>query len=265
MTFNKKEKFLFIAKYTLFFAFILPIIQATQLYMLFNIVDFILLIMPVVVGVIVGTLVGSYRYNNLEYILKLKHTQYSLEEQVSLQTQELEEKNLVLEKMAKTDPLAKLGNRVLMKEVLELEYTKVSKDYEYISIMMIDIDNFKAYNDFYGHLKGDEVLEFFGKYFLENAQKHNYVPIRFGGEEFCIILSDCNKESAMKNANIILQDIRNENIMHEKSDVADYVTVSIGIQTTNEIQSYENCAVINDADKALYNVKISGRNNFQIF
>ena len=263
MTFTKQNKFIFIAKHTFFFILLLPLIQATQLYVLFNIIDLILLIMPVTVGSIVGTLVGVYRYKNLEHISKLKYIQYSLEEQVMLQTQELEEKNLVLEKMAKTDSLTKLGNRVLMKEVLEAEYAKVSKEYQYISVMMIDIDYFKRYNDFYGHIKGDEVLAHLGNYFLENSKKYNYTPIRFGGEEFCIILPDCDKECAGKNAQIIIQDIQKAKILHDKSEVSKYITMSIGIHTTNNIQSYESCTLINDADKALYSVKENGRNNYE--
>ena len=128
-----------------------------------------------------------------------------------------------------------------------------------ISVLMIDVDYFKLYNDNYGHQKGDEVLKCVAK-ILENSCRENDMVFRYGGEEFCVILKDMLKEESIIFVKRIKENISQENIKHEYSTVNDYITVSIGISS---VYSKENLKdAINSADKALYISKENGRNKY---
>ena len=244
-----------IFKHTLFFAILLPVIQGTQLYFLFDILNPILLIMPIVMGSITGYLVGYYKYHVYLQIKELEDVKNGLEEQVQEQTKELHELLLL-------DPLTGLGNRLKLKEVLSHEVERIGKEYENISFLMIDIDYFKKYNDFYGHLLGDDVLKHLGNFFKTKMLKTQNSVIRFGGEEFIVILPDSDVENSLKVAEYLVRGVRELNIEHEKSDIDKKITISVGIHTTSNITLVENSEYIKQADKALYLAKEQGRNIF---
>ena len=256
------NKIITILKHTLLLAILLPIIQATQLYILFDILNPILLIMPVVMGTILGTLVGYYRYRVSVQIKELEKAKTTLEVQVEEKTQELKKKNSELQESLLIDPLTCLGNRLMLKAVLEEEQEKIGSEYEEFSIMMIDIDYFKNYNDFYGHLKGDDVLKELGQFLKNTIHNTKNSAIRFGGEEFLIILPDCGKEKSIEIANELLDGVRALKIQHKKSLVSEILTISIGIGTCNSIES-KNCRCMKDADLALYRAKENGRDCFE--
>ena len=261
MTHQQISKLVILAP-TLFFAVLLPLIQGTQLYVLFDMLNPILLIMPVVMGSLLGFFIGLFRYKMLLHIDELEKTQTALTEQVSLQTQELQEKNDKLEKILLLDPLTGLGNRLQLKKTLEFESQRIGVEYKELSIMMIDIDYFKKYNDFYGHLHGDEVLKSLGVFFKSKILDENIV-IRFGGEEFIIILPDCNKESSIVIAEELVNGVLGLNLEHKESEVSDKVTISMGIHTTSKIDITNSQSIyIRYADEALYLAKEQGRNRF---
>ncbi len=260
------QKYIIIIKYTLFFVILMPSIQATQLYFIFDFFKLNLLLMPTVMGTITGFLVGYYRQKTISTIMELKYIADDLNNQVNIQTKELQEKNNKLEKMAHTDALTGLGNRITLEDSLKKAYEKLGTDYTYFTLMMIDIDYFKNYNDFYGHLQGDEILKTMGKYFLEDSKTSGYNAIRFGGEEFCLIFLNCDKDNANQKAKNIINDIKNMKITHEKSDISDYITISIGIYTTdNSIEDSSPVTALIKADKALYTAKLQGRDRFISF
>ena len=252
-----------ILKYTLFLATLLPMIQGTQLYVLFGDFDPILLVMPVVMGTITGFLVGYNRYRVLLQIFELKNIQDNLKTQVKEQTKELQVKNEELNKALLMDPLTALGNRVKLKEVLTFEESRIGKEYLTVSVMMIDIDYFKKYNDYYGHLNGDKVLIELGKFFLFKEKGTENKTIRFGGEEFIVILPNTEREKAQKIAQEYLDGIMALNIEHLKSDITNKVTLSIGIHSSEKISMTEDCECLKRADKALYLAKEEGRNRFK--
>jgi len=254
---NKKATIL---KYTLFFAMLLPTIQGTQLYFLFNMFNPLLLIMPVVMGTITGFLVGYNRYKVLLQIFELKETRDALKIQVLEQTKELKEMNEALKQTVLLDPLTSLGNRLKLKEVLDREKKRIKQDYDFISFFMIDIDFFKKYNDYYGHLMGDEVLIALGKFFINNFKDTQVEVIRFGGEEFIVIVPNCDIDKSKLIAEELINGVKVLNIRHEKSEVSENVTLSIGIHTSNDI---EHCNCIQKADDALYRAKEQGRNCFR--
>jgi len=260
---RKINKNITIVKYTLFFATLLPMIQGTQLYVLFDIFNPVLLVMPVVMGTITGFLVGYNRYRVLLQISELKNIRDTLKEQVKEQTKELQKKNEALNKSLLIDPLTELGNRIKLKEILQFEEQRVGSEYDFVSLFMIDIDYFKKYNDYYGHLKGDDVLKQLGNFFLTKEKGTQNKTVRFGGEEFIVILPNCNVQRAKELAKEYIEDVAALNIEHNASDMYHKVTLSIGIHTSRKINISENCECIKKADDALYLAKEQGRNRFK--
>ena len=244
-----------IRKHILFLAILLPSIQGTQLYVLFDVFNPVLLVMPVVMGCITGYAVGFYRKRVFLQIQELEQVKNSLEFRVKEQTKELQELLLV-------DHLTGLGNRLKLKETMEFESTRIGVEYKYISLLMIDIDYFKYYNDFYGHLHGDEVLRRLGDFFNLQIEMSSATAIRFGGEEFIIILPDCDEAKSLEVAKSLLTGTLELAIEHEKSEISENITISIGIHTSDVINVTENCECIRKADEALYLAKEQGRNTF---
>jgi len=250
---NKKPN---IIKDTLFFALLLPLIQGTQLYFLFDLFNPGLLIMPIVMGSITGYLVGFYKREVFLQIQELENTKNSLEHQVQEQTKELQAMLLL-------DPLTGLGNRLKLKETLDIELERLGSEYKYISILMMDIDYFKYYNDFYGHLQGDNVLKSLASFLQESIDESQNSVIRFGGEEFMVILPDCDTVALQKIAQQLVEGTAALNIEHKKSKIAQCVTISVGAYCAESIE--DKSLFIKNADDALYRAKEQGRNRVTIY
>ncbi|MGE7997232.1 GGDEF domain-containing protein [Lysinibacillus sp. NPDC093190] len=171
----------------------------------------------------------------------------------------LAEKNNELSEQALRDTLTNLPNRRAFNNKL----TQIGQQLKpkSLSVMMIDIDFFKNLNDYYGHLQGDEALIKVAALVDEIAEKYNAFAARWGGEEFVIVSQHAAKFSEHV-CEEILEEVRNLNIRHERSKVADIVTVSIGMchaKISNSEQLRTCCEL---ADQALYTAKQNGRNNF---
>lgn len=166
--------------------------------------------------------------------------------------------NKELEEISIKDPLTNVYNKRHFYNVLE----KFSQEQKYITFIMIDIDYFKAFNDNYGHLKGDEVLIKVSK-ILENTFSEDYV-FRYGGEEFAIV-SEGNLKETLLSISILRDKLYKANIKHEFSEASDRVTLSIGIKC-GKIASKEDVEqIITDADERLYKSKTNGRNRYTCF
>ncbi len=168
------------------------------------------------------------------------------------QKAELEEVNRKLEAMATTDGLTSLKNQRAFQERLEVEYQRAARYKTPLSLLLMDIDHFKAYNDSFGHPAGDEMLQLVASLLLENARNSDFVA-RYGGEEFVIILPNTAKEGAL--------------IMAERFRIAidsaqwplRSVTSSIGVASLKaDVKSRAELVLL--ADKALYASKRNGRN-----
>ncbi|KOS62621.1 diguanylate cyclase [Lysinibacillus sp. FJAT-14222] len=172
----------------------------------------------------------------------------------------LAEKNNELSEQALRDTLTNLPNRRAFNNKLTQIGQQLSKP-KSISVMMIDIDFFKNFNDYYGHLQGDEALIKVAALLDEIAEKYNAFAARWGGEEFVIVSQHAAKFSEHV-CEEILEEVRNLNIRHERSKVADIVTVSIGMchVKISNIEHLKTCCKL--ADQALYTAKQNGRNNF---
>lgn len=176
---------------------------------------------------------------------------------------ELKKANQKLEKMALVDGLTGISNRRLFDKTLKKELKRARREKSNLALIMIDLDNFKAYNDTYGHQAGDECLKKAASILEENTKRATDFAARYGGEEFAVILPDTDKTGALKIAEDIRKGIIDLKIEHKNSDTSDYVTVSLGISTIKpekEITQELIKAFIEKADQALYQAKENGRN-----
>lgn len=180
--------------------------------------------------------------------------------------QEIVERKKAEEKLfqiSRHDSLTLLANRRCFDEVIQREWKRASRNKEVISLLMLDVDYFKMYNDTYGHQAGDECLNHIADILKRVAMRPIDLAARYGGEEFMLLLPDTENKGAQKVAEIIINDIRSLNIKHNQSQVADRVTVSIGVVTTMPNQKLESIEkLISLADEALYIAKDNGRNRF---
>jgi len=183
------------------------------------------------------------------------------EEQFQLLAFELEESNKKLLELSYVDQLTNIPNRRAYDERLTYEVQATKRSGEEFSFLLIDIDNFKEYNDIYGHTDGDIVL------FRVSNQIRSILPrktdfiARYGGEEIVVILSYTPLEEAQIIAKKILQCILDLNIEHSYSKFNQLLTVSIGVTSTKTC--IEN--VVDNADQALYKAKNNGRNRFEVY
>ena len=210
--------------------------------------------------------------NKIEFLARIKAALRLREEMKKRKKREkellktskkLKKANKKLEKMASMDGLTGLANRRLFDEVIEREMRRAKRKNNNISLIMADIDNFKAYNDNYGHQAGDECLKKVAKVIESSANRPADLAARYGGEEFAVILPDTENEGAIKVAEKIRKNLISLKIEHEKSDVADFVTLSLGVNSskiTEEVDENKIEEFIERADKALYEAKENGRN-----
>ncbi|TSI02519.1 GGDEF domain-containing protein [Lysinibacillus sp. BW-2-10] len=178
-------------------------------------------------------------------------------------TKKLREANRKLELQASLDPLTNLHNRRAYNEYLKGLQIKAKESPFYVSVIMIDVDCFKLYNDTYGHTEGDNVLVKIGEILNDLADEYNCLASRWGGEEFSLLLADKEEVVTKEICNKVKMRIEQLNIPHCQSMIADYVTVSMGACTTYITEPSEIYTCIKKADEALYNVKENGRNSFE--
>ncbi len=144
-----------------------------------------------------------------------------------------------------------------------MEARRASRLGSNLSIIMADIDNFKKFNDTYGHDTGDVVLTKVAKSIRDTLKRPVDFCARYGGEEFIIILPDTDPAGAAHVAGQILEQVRSLNIEHKHSDADDKVTIRLGIASQKNVPfNYED--IITNADKALYLAKLNGRNRFEV-
>jgi diguanylate cyclase (GGDEF)-like protein len=182
-----------------------------------------------------------------------------LEILVQKRASEIEEQRRMLEHMSLTDQLTKLPNRRNFDMRLDLEWRNAIRSKHVISLLMLDIDNFKDYNDKYGHQKGDEILCLISKAISQTLRRSTDFVARWGGEEFAILLPFTEAEGAIKVAEFIRANIENTKVPLSDG-AASALTVSIGVNTQIPKQSSSMDSFISLADKELYRAKEMGKN-----
>ncbi|MDR1754903.1 MAG: GGDEF domain-containing protein [Eubacterium sp.] len=160
------------------------------------------------------------------------------------------------------DELTGLYNRRFMEENFRQHIKSISRYGGILSVLMLDIDFFKFYNDTYGHQAGDICLKSVAQAIKSCVTRGDDFVARYGGEEFVAVLPNTNNKGACLIAKNILEKIRQCDIKHEKSRVAGFVTISIGVTTGNVEHYMDFTHFIKRADKALYMSKQTGRNKY---
>ncbi|MEP1595739.1 MAG: GGDEF domain-containing protein, partial [Halieaceae bacterium] len=166
--------------------------------------------------------------------------------------------------LANVDELTGLGNRRLVNKVLQEEINRARRVGGEISLIMLDVDFFKNYNDTYGHPAGDTVLQQLADLMQRAATRAGEVVARYGGEEFLLILPGATEASAVRTANRLKELVMEERIPHNTSQVAEHITVSQGVITVSPDANTQPAELVQAADDCLYKAKDSGRNAIAI-
>ncbi len=184
---------------------------------------------------------------------------------VSYRIRILEESNSKKDKMILTDMMTNLYNKSYFEEALNDKLRIQQKEKNILALLIIDIDYFKQYNDVYGHVAGDEALKAVAVVLKDSLTHADDMAFRVGGEEFAIICINTNKNKILTCAKNIQKNIENLKLEHKKSDVSQYLTVSIGIHFAST-RIIENARKVYEyADKALYAAKREGRDKIEIY
>jgi len=161
-----------------------------------------------------------------------------------------------------TDALTGIANRRSFNDAIQNEWRRCARSAMPLSLVMIDIDHFKRYNDAYGHQAGDACLKQVADTMLQCAGRSPDLLARYGGEEFVILLPQVDSPGAQTVAERILESVRALAIPHRMSSVSDAVTVSLGVATLMPDKGGSPEALVRCADDALYQAKKDGRNRF---
>ena len=178
--------------------------------------------------------------------------------------EEMQEKNKLLNQLADHDGLTGLYNRRYLDKFLTMTLNKAKRDNENISLIMIDIDWFKLYNDSYGHIEGDKCIIAVAKAMQNIIQRETDCLGRYGGEEFCVILQNTDTIGSMNVVTKLLESIRTLKIEHNKSEF-NFLSISLGLVCIKPSLKDKIEDVYVRADKALYQAKQNGRNTFNIY
>ena len=183
----------------------------------------------------------------------------------------LENRNAELERQteeahlrANTDGLTQVSNRRCFDERLQKEWRRLMREQEWLSLILMDIDYFKYYNDFYGHLSGDDCLIQVAQTAAKQIKRPDDLFARYGGEEFVVILPNTKIDGAIAVAESIKQAIFNLNIPHEASKIGEIVTISMGISSLISTSDKLPDDLIALSDKALYEAKHQGRDRYEV-
>jgi len=172
---------------------------------------------------------------------------------------------LKLSKLATIDGLTGVYNRHYFNNILTQEWERNCREKQYLSLILCDVDYFKPYNDFYGHQKGDSCLIAVAKTMNNVVKRSSDILARYGGEEFAVILPNTPKEGAIKIAENLREEIEKLNIPHAKSNISEYVTISLGVASIIPDCESSIESLIRIADNALYFAKENGRNQVKFY
>ncbi len=181
---------------------------------------------------------------------------------VIAQAAALQKANQYLQNLANLDGLTQIPNRRQFDEYLNQEWRRLSREKLPLSLILCDIDYFKDYNDYYGHLAGDTCLKEVAQTIERAVKRPADLVARYGGEEFAVIMPNTTAEGALRVAELIQLEIKQLQIPHSQSKVSAYITLSLGI--SSQVPTQESLAkfLIDAADQVLYAAKKQGRDTY---
>jgi diguanylate cyclase (GGDEF)-like protein len=203
----------------------------------------------------VSEIVLRAKVNAMRRIAKMRDTLIQL-------TRKLDEANGELERLNAIDGLTGVANRRRFDEVLRHEWLRAARGGHPLSLLLIDVDQFKQFNDGNGHLAGDECLRDLARLLEATLRRPSDLLARYGGEEFAVILAETGPEGAAAVAHSLVAAVREAAIPHGHSSVSSFLSISIGVATAiperGDEEGHE--VLITIADEALYKAKRAGRN-----
>ncbi len=209
----------------------------------------------------IGVIVAIRRMDsNLSESLSMQYEKSQLVNSLSISNMELIHANEQLETMSMEDALTGLHNRRYFEMKLESEWKRDVRQRTVLSLMIIDIDYFKLYNDTYGHAEGDACLKEVARVLRSSLNRVTDMVARIGGEEFVVLLPGVDSENVQKVADQIQVRLEQAKLVHATSPLSDYVTMSIGIASVIPDKQATPLMLFKVADKALYKAKSQGRN-----
>ncbi|WZI44413.1 hypothetical protein RTZ60_001869 [Pseudomonas syringae pv. actinidiae] len=213
------------------------------------------LVMLVLLGLVIGLGIR---------LIKHIHSRIRAEDQLLESQAALIQLNRHLEFIASEDKLTGLANRRRFDQFLDVEFKRARRERNMLSLILMDADHFKRYNDHFGHLAGDECLVALARLVEQCIRRPGDVAARYGGEEIAVVLPGTDEASARQVAESILQAIRDEQITHPASPFG-IVTVSLGVATViGSNRQISQRGLIELADRALYAAKSQGRNRVNV-
>lgn len=165
-----------------------------------------------------------------------------------------------LQKIALTDGLTGIANRRRFDEELVRSWLQCAREATAISIIIIDVDCFKGFNDTYGHIGGDKCLKSIAHKIERSLRRPYDLAVRYGGEEFACLLPNTEFNGAMHIAEVIKKSVEDLQIPHKHSSVSPVVTISLGVATCTPDTAYASASLVEIADAQLYEAKQAGRN-----
>jgi len=173
---------------------------------------------------------------------------------------ELKQQREILENLSSIDGLTGVPNRRNFNEFLERNWQFCMRASKPIALIMMDIDHFKAFNDHYGHLEGDECLKQVAAILRNSVNRETDIMARYGGEEFAAILPVTDLDGAVSIAELMRKSVEELSIPHAKSSADRHVTISLGVASMIPVKEIPAVTIIQNADRALYAAKMSSRN-----
>ncbi len=200
------------------------------------------------------------------YSLRVRRMKARERELVALvkdRTKELAEANRALGRLALLDHLTEVANRRQFHTVLENEWRRATRGMKPLSLIMIDIDHFKAYNDSFGHQAGDEALKAVASALKNCVHRSGDLVARYGGEEFIVLLAETDAEGALTVAGKLRLAVEDLNIAHPSIDTGGRMTISLGAAAAIPKKLIHSSQLVGAADEALYRAKQGGRNRVE--
>ena len=208
----------------------------------------------------VGRVVLQAKVAAMYRLVRMQRALVQLTEQLNQANEQLNMANLELHRVSMTDGLTGIPNRRVFDELLVREWRRCARLQKPISVVMLDVDYFKKFNDRYGHQAGDECLKTAAKMIAGAVPRASDLAARYGGEEFVLILSETDAEGARAVANRIREQVAGLKVANEDSPHR-YVTLSCGISTVVPGDDIPVEKLVKSADNALYLAKKQGRNS----
>ncbi len=187
----------------------------------------------------------------------------ALEEKVLQRTAELEAANRQLQALSATDGLTGLANRRAFDRGWEQEWSRAERQGLPLAVVMIDVDQFKAYNDHYGHQSGDVCLKLVAQTLGQAVQRSGELAARYGGEEFVVILPGLDVAEAAAVVERVRAAVQALGLPHARAAVAGVVTISAGVASCVPRPGDDSARLVQAADAAMYRAKAAGRNRVE--